>query len=677
MTAELTRTAPAGSSLALQRVADTARCFGLGLISRAGSGHPGITSGMAEVTAALFGSALRFDAADPGWANRDRLVWSAGHGSALCYTLLHMFGFGVTRADLVGFRRMGSRAPGHPEFGVTPGVEATTGPLGEGLGAAVGMAIAETMLAARFNVPGLPVVDHRTYAIVSDGDLMEGVSHEAINLAGLFELDKLTLLWDDNRHTSSAPVSHVRREDVRSRFRDTGWHVVEADGHDIASLCAALSTARRLHGPVLIAARTIAGRYITGIENSHRAHAGVLAADEVERLARELRIDTDPWALEPAAEVAGYCDTVRRELAAARGRWDALLDDYAEAEPARYEQWCAAGDIPASALRALVLQITADPRPMPTREAFCAVMEALGQLSPTLVNAGIDSIRQFPRPLGFYSAGDRRGRNLNCGVREHGMAAALNGMAYHGGLRPAGSCFMSFADHLRPSLRLAAMTRLPIVYGMYNDSVLSGEDGPTHQAVEQLPGLRATPGLVVFRPADAGETAAAWQWAMEHAEPVAFSLSAGPCTPIGTLTEHRGYEGVAVGGYEVGPLVPDPGAVVVATGSELQLVLRARSELTRQGLRVKVVSMPSTTLYLRQPPERRAALTGSAGTPVLVVEAAPRWGWADVLGRPVEMLGVEEFGASASRADLAERYGFTVGNVAARIREIYVSPADG
>lgn len=675
MSAGLITTAAARPGTALQRAADTARCFGLGLISRAGSGHPGITSGMAEVATTLFGLGLRYDPADPEWANRDRLVWSAGHGSALCYTLLYMFGSGVSRADLAGFRRMGSRAPGHPEFGVTPGVEATTGPLGEGLGAAVGMAIAESMLAAQFNVPGLAIIDHRTYAIVSDGDLMEGVSHEAINLASLFDLDKLTLLWDDNRHTSSAPASYVRREDVRARFRDTGWHVVEADGHDTASLSAALAEARRLHGPVLIAARTVAGRYLTGIEDSHRAHAGALAADEVERLTRELGIGASPWALTPGAEVAEYCESVRRRLASERERWNGLLDDYAKAEPARYQRWRASGEIPESALRTLALEIAADPRPMPTRAAFCTVIESLGRLSPGLVNAGIDSIRQFPKSLGFYGAGDRSGRNVNCGVREHGMAAMLNGMAYHGGLRPAGSCFMSFADHLRPSLRLAAMSELAVVYGLYNDSVLSGEDGPTHQAVEQLPGLRATPGLVVFRPADAGETAAAWQWALEHSEPVAFSLTAVPCTPIGALTKNHGYEGVAAGGYEVGPPVPDPGLVVVATGSELQLVLRARADLARRGLRVKVISMPSTTLFLRQPLERRLALTGPADAPILIVEAAPRWGWADALGRPVEMLGVEEFGVSAPRSDLAEQYGFTVPNVAARIQQAYAGHA--
>jgi transketolase len=664
VTTELTLTVPAPSSgLALQRVADTARCFGLGLISRAGSGHPGITSGLAEVATTLYGSALRYDPDDPAWANRDRLVWSAGHGSALCYTLLNLFGFAVSRADLAGFRRLGSCTPGHPEFGRTPGVEATSGPLGEGLGAAVGMAIAESMLAARFNVPGFAVVDHRTYAIVSDGDLMEGVSYEAVNLAGLFELDKLTVLWDDNRHTSSAPAGHVRREDVRARFRDTGWQVIDADGHDIASLGAALSQARRLPGPVLIAARTIAGRYLAGIEDSHRAHAGALAASEVERLARELGIDADPWLLEPAPEVAAGCAVRRQELARERAGWDSLLEDYARAEPELYRQLRAPADVSPSALA----QVAAGSAPLPTRAAFCAAVAALGQVSPSVVNAGIDSIRQFPAALGHYGAGDRRGRNLNCGVREHGMAAALNGIAYHGGLRPTGSCFMSFADHLRPSLRIAAMARLPVVFGLYNDSVMSGEDGPTHQAVEQLPGLRATPGLVVFRPADAGETVAAWQWALEHPEPVAFSLSARPCTPIGALAEHHGYEGVTAGAYEVGPPVEDPGVVVVATGSELQLALSARTELARRGLRIKVVSMPSTTLFLRQPQRWRAELTGPPGTPVLVVEAAPRWGWADVIGRPVDMLGVEEFGASASGSDLAERYGFTVANVAARI----------
>jgi transketolase len=644
-----------------QRVADYVRCRALHMIALAGTGHPGIASGCAEIGTALFDGGMRYDPGDPRWIDRDRFVLSAGHGSALLYTLLALYQHELDDTELDGFRRLSSRTPGHPEYGVTPGVEATAGPLGEGLGAAVGMALAETVLAQRFNRPGFPIIDHHTLALVGDGDLMEGVGQESIGLAGLFGLDKLTVIWDANQCTSSGPIDRTTIEDVPARFGAAGWDVLAVDGHDIDAIRTAILRAKPTPRPSLIAAHTITGRHLD-VAGSHRSHAAPVSPSAVDHLASHLGLDD--FADGRASDVTDYVTARQFDLAADRARWDELMRTYTRVHPKLAKELVDGSPawhhhVSPDWLIDQVADATS------TREASIGCIRALGTGQPTLVNCGIDSGRQFPPELGRYSAADRTGRNVNCGVREHGMGAVLNGLAYHGGVVAVGSCFASFLDHLRPSLRVAAISELPVIIMAYADSVLAGPDGPTHQAVEQLAALRATPGVTVWRPADAVETAWAWHAALREDRPTIL-IVANQMTPALIEVEPGiNQREIGRGGYVAADTDGPSDLTIVATGSEVHVALEARHILASSGIAARVVSVPCVDRFLAQDDAYRQTVAGPVDRPILVVEAARALGWSDTFARHVDVMDVTAFGRSGSHRELAEHFGFTGDKIAA------------
>jgi transketolase len=639
--------------------------------------------GAAALAYVLWTRHLRHHPANPSWPDRDRFVLSAGHGSMLLYSLLFLTGYDLGIEDLERFRQWGSRTPGHPEHGRTPGVEVTTGPLGQGVANAVGMAIAERWLAASFNRPGHDVVDHRTWVLASDGDLMEGVASEVVSLAGTLRLGRLVVLYDSNRVTLSATTDLTFTEDVGARFEACGWHVQRVDGQDLAALDAALTTASaESDRPSLVLARTHIGYGSPHKQDTWHAHGDPLGVDEVRLTKRALG-----W---PEDRPFHVPEEVLREFrrAPARGagleaRWRERVEAYRTTHPTLAERFARAlaGELPDGWEQQLPVFTPADGE-MATRDAGGAVLNALAGVVPNLVGGSADldpstrttlkgcgdfqsptaapSVQGLPTqgtsggPWGFA------GRNLHYGLREHAMAAAMTGMALHGGLLPFGATFLSFSDYMRPSIRLAALSRARVIHVWTHDSIAIGEDGPTHQPVEQLASLRAMPNLLVLRPSDANETVEAWRVALRHTGgPVALVLTRQKL-PVLDRASLAPAAGLARGAYvlvEAGGVQPE--LILIATGSEVSLALEAHARLVVQGVRSRVVSMPCWELFERQPQSYRDAVLPPAVRARVSIEAASPFGWERWVGPEGAILGVATFGASAPGPVVMREFGFT------------------
>jgi transketolase len=675
---------------------NTIRFLAVDAIQKANSGHPGLPLGAAPMAYVLWTRFLRHNPANPGWFDRDRFVLSAGHGSMLLYSLLHLTGYDLPLAEIERFRQWGSRTPGHPERGETPGVETTTGPLGQGVANAVGMALAEAHLAARYNRSGFDLINHFTYCLVGDGDLMEGVAAEAVSLAGHLGLGRLILLYDDNRISLASSTDLAFTENRSGRFAACGWHVQNvADGNETAAIAAALEKARfETERPSLIVVRTHIGYGSPHRQDSFEAHGSPLGSDEVRLTKERLGWPAEPFHL-PEEAVRRFRQALSAGAALER-EWCDRFAAYANAFPelATELQLAMAGELPAGWQEALP-RFPADDKGMATRLAGGKVLNALAPRVSSLVGGSADlnpstftalkGLGDFQNPR--LTAVDRQGgvggewgyagRNIHFGVREHAMAAVMNGMAAHGGVIPFGATFLAFADYLRPALRLSALMGLHLVQVFTHDSIALGEDGPTHQPVEQLASLRLIPNLVVIRPADANETAIAWQVALERKGPVALVLSR-QSLPVLDRSRHAAADGLRRGGYVLSEAAGGaPELILIATGSEVSLALAAQASLAGEGRRIRVVSLPSWELFSEQAEEYRDAVLPPTVAKRLAIEAGSPFGWERFIGCSGAMLGIDRFGASAPGEVLLREYGFTVENVCCHARALLGHDSSG
>ncbi len=653
----------------LRSAADALRCLAMDGVQKANSGHPGMPMGAADYAWTLWSRYLRCNPADPCWPARDRFVLSAGHGSMLLYSLLHLFDFGLSMEDLQSFRQPGSLTPGHPEFGLSPGVETTTGPLGQGLGNAVGMALAQKMLAARFNRPGYPLFNYRVWTIVSDGDMMEGVGSEVASLAGHLKLDSLVVLYDNNRITIEGNTDLAFSEDVVARFAAYGWETLDIDGHDYGEIDGVLEHAcAERDRPLLISCRTHIAQGAPDAHDTAEAHGAPLGEDEVRatKAALGCPVDQDFWVPD---EVREACAARIAEQQEAYGKWQALTEAYQVEHPDLWQQWetmCAA-ELPADLEQRLLAAIA--PGSDATRKFSGAVLQAAAEVVPWLVGGSADlapSNNTMLKKFDSIGTGNFSGRNLHFGVREHAMGAIMNGLV-ESGWRAYGGTFEVFADYMRPSLRLAALSHLPAIYVFTHDSIFLGEDGPTHQPIEHHWALRTIPNLNVMRPADGPETALAWTVALERRDgPTALLLTRQKVVEI-DRARYAPAQGLRQGGYILAA-VEDPELVIVATGSEVGLALGVADELTAQGRRVQVVSMPSTDLFDQQPEEYRRSVLRPDCPRRMSIEAGITHGWERYVGENGLLIGIDHFGASAPYEALAESFGFTVPQILERIK---------
>ena len=672
-----------------QQCINTLRFLSVDMVQKANSGHPGLPLDAAPMAYALWTRWLKYNPRNPQWADRDRFVLSAGHGSALLYSLLHLTGYDLSLDEIKRFRQFGSKAPGHPERGHTPGVEVTTGPLGQGMANAVGLAIAEAQLAARYNRPGHAIIDHHTYALVSDGDLMEGVASEAASLAGHLQLGKLVCLYDDNSVTLAASTDITFSEDRAARFAAYGWHTVRvADGNDLAALNAAIETARaESTKPSLILVRTHIG-YGSPEQDSFKAHGSPLGVDDVRKTKQKLGWPTEPDFLIPDAALARFRTAIGRG-AQAEASWNERLAAYAKAFPDLHRELACRlrGDLPPG-WDADIPVFEADAKGIATRDASGKVMNAIAPQLPALTGGSADldpSTKTALKGLGDFNppaAGDDQqgsagggwsdaGRNLHFGVREHAMGAIVNGLAAHGGFIPYGATFLIFSDYMRPPIRLAALSGLHVVHVFTHDSIALGEDGPTHQPVEQLANLRAIPNVIVIRPADANETAVAWRVALEARDGPVLLVLTRQDVPTLDRKRHTAADGLRSGGYVLSD-APDgrPGLILIASGSEVALIVAAAEQLQAQGIAVRCVSMPSWELFEGLPQAERDAVLPPGVTARLAVELGVAQGWHRYVGDRGAVLSIEHFGASAPAGTLLREYGFTVEHVCARAMEL-------
>jgi transketolase len=661
------------------RCINTLRTLAMDAVESARSGHPGAPMGLAPAGYVLWTRVLKHNPRNPEWPDRDRFVLSAGHASALLYSLLHLCGYDLPLDDLKRFRQWGSRTPGHPEFGHTPGVETTTGPLGQGFGNAVGMAIAERHFAARFNRGGRKIVDHFTYVFCGDGDMMEGISAEAASLAGHLGLGRLICLYDDNRVTIDGGTELSFSEDVARRFSAYRWHVLRVrDGNDLAAIEQAFAAARAETGrPSLIVCRTQIAYGSPNKQGSHEAHGAPLGTDEV-RLTK-LRLGM------PADEAFSVEERVRRHFqrcvakgARAEAVWRKKWDVWAQRHPDLAEEWRQAmeGRLPVG--WDADLPAFADGKPVATRAAFGQALNAVAARMPALMGGSADlspSNNTVIKGARDFQKDAYDGRYLRFGVREHAMGAVLSGLALHKGVRPYGGTFLVFADYMRPSIRLAALMKLPVIYIFTHDSIAVGEDGPTHQPVEQLASLRAIPGLTVIRPADATETAAAWRTALKTtAGPVALVLSR-QNLPVLDRQKLPSAQLVEKGGYVLSDCTGAPEALLIASGSEVHLALKAQALLAEKRVAARVVSLPSWELFEAMPPEYRNSVLPQAVRVRVAVEAGIAMGWERYTGDSGAVVGMTGFGASAPGETVMEKFGFTAERVVDAVLGALSSPA--
>jgi transketolase len=652
------------------RLANAIRALAMDAVEQAKSGHPGLPMGAADIATVLFTRFLKFDPGDPRWPDRDRFVLSAGHGSMLIYALLHLLGYeAMTIDEIKRFRQLGSITPGHPEHGLIPGVETTTGPLGQGLANAVGMAIAERHLAAEF---GADIVDHRTFVLASDGDLMEGISQEAIALAGHLRLAKLIVLYDDNGISIDGPLALADSVDQLKRFEACGWNATQIDGHDPEAIAAALAWANSCGRPSLIACRTTIGFGAPTKAGTEKSHGSPLGADEIKGARERLGWTSPPF------EVPGDIRDAWR-AAGQRGRparlaWEKRLANLPAEKRAEFDRRIA-GELPQAALAAAIRGVKenflAAPKEIATRAASESALEALTAAVPEMMGGSADltgSNNTRPKRMAVFSAAQPAGRFIHYGIREHGMAAAMNGMALHGGIIPYSGTFLTFSDYCRPAIRLAALMEQRVIFVLTHDSIGLGEDGPTHQPVEHLAALRAIPNLLVFRPCDAVETAECWELALaSRRSPSVLALTRQNLPPLRTV--HAAENRCAAGAYELMPAQSGDArsgnaqVSLFASGSEVSIAAQARKLLAARGVAARVVSVPCVELFQNSSPDARAAVIGRA--PVRIgIEAGGRQGWDAVIGSDGAFVGMTGFGASAPAKDLFRHFGITPERVA-------------
>ena len=645
---------------------NTIRTLAVDAVEAAKSGHPGAPMGLAPAAYVLWTKVLKHHPQNPGWPNRDRFVLSCGHASALLYSLLHLCGYDLALDEIKRFRQWGSKTPGHPEYRHTAGVETTTGPLGQGIGNAVGMAIAERHLAARFNRGSRRIVDHFTYVFCGDGDLMEGVASEAASLAGHLGLGRLIGLYDDNHVTIDGGTELSFTENVSQRFRAYGWQVLRVrDGNDLKAIRQAFMDARaETAQPSLIVCRTHIGYGSPHKQDSHEAHGAPLGADEARLTKARLGFSPEASFFIPEEALRRFRRCVERG-AKAEAAWRKTFAAWARESPERAEEWRRAMDRSLPPGWDADLPDFADGKPIATRAAFGRVLNAVAPRLPTLMGGSADltpSNNTAIQGAADFQKGAYDGRYLRFGVREHAMGAILSGMALHGGVRPYGGTFLVFADYMRPSIRLAALMNLPVIYIFTHDSIAVGEDGPTHQPVEHLAALRAIPGLTVIRPADATETAAAWRTALQSADgPVALILSR-QNLPVLDRRKLPPADRLTKGAYVLSD-ADEPQAVLIATGSEVQLALKAQGMLSERGVAARVVSMPSWELFERMPRDYRDAVLPPAVSARVAVEAGIAMGWERYVGDSGTVVGMTGFGASAPGETVMEKFGFTAERV--------------
>jgi transketolase len=651
------------------------RALSMDAVEQAQSGHPGTPMALAPAAYLLWTRFLQHNPRNPAWPDRDRFVLSCGHASMLLYSVLYLSGYDLSLDDLKNFRQWGSRTPGHPERGHTPGVETTTGPLGQGFGNAVGMAMAERFLAGHFNRPGHPVVDHRTWAFASDGDLMEGVASEAASLAGHLRLGKLTVVYDDNHITIDGDTALTFSEDVPRRFEAYGWRVLKVgDGNDLAAISHAYESARAESSrPTLIVLRTVIADPAPTKRNNAEAHGAPLGAEEVRRTKEIMGWPQEPKFFVPEDALAHWRLAVGRgaELEAGwRKRFAAYSAEFPE--PAReLEQWLS-GALPPGWDRALA-ELKLGEKPLATRQASGLALQSLTAAVPNLVGGSADLGTSTGTTLkqGGTFGPATAGRTFHWGVREHGMGACLNGIAAHGGLRPFGSTFLVFSDYMKPAIRLAAIMRLPVIYIGTHDSIGLGEDGPTHQPVEHLAMLRAIPNLVTIRPADAAETIEAWRLALERVTGPTVLVLTRQKLPILARSETDAIEGTRRGAYVLRESPGgEPESIVIATGSEVAVALAAAELLDQSGIRTRVVSMPSWELFAAQPESYRNSVLPPSVRTRVAVEAAGPMGWSRWTTDQGAMVGLEGFGASAPGERLFEEFKVTPEHVADSVRRL-------
>jgi transketolase len=672
-----------------QLCVNTIRFLSVDGVQKANSGHPGLPMGAAAMSYVLWTKFLRHNPIDPSWPDRDRFVLSGGHGSMLLYSLLHLTGYDLSLDEIKNFRQWGSKTPGHPEFGLAPGVEATTGPLGQGFAMGVGFAMAEAHLAARYNRPDHTIIDHYTYGIVSDGDLMEGISHEAASLAGHWQLSKLIYLYDDNHISLAGSTDLTYTEDVTKRFEAYGWQVLMVeDGNDLAAIEAALAAARSdTAHPTLIRVRTIIGFGAPHKQNTFEAHGSPLGPAEVKAAKENLGWPVEPPFYIPSEALDHFRQAIEHGQAQ-QAAWQKKFDAYARAFPELYSELDRAlkGELPDGWNKDLP-QFPAG-KGQATRVSSGQVLNAIAAKVPQLVGGSADlnpSTNTALKGLGdFESAAQSHegtqgavggvwsyaGRNVPYGVREHAMGGLSNGLALHGGVIPFTATFLQFADYMRPAIRLAALMEQRVIFVFTHDSIFLGEDGPTHQPIEHLAALRAVPNLVVLRPADANETAVAWQIAVERRHGPTTLIFSRQALPTFDRTVVASAEGVRKGGYVLIDTKGTPDIILIASGSEVALAAGARDELTKRGLKARVVSLPSWELFDAQPRDYRESVLPSFVKSRLAIEAGVAQGWHKYVGDQGKIMSIERFGASAPASVLAEKFGFTVDAVVTVSRQM-------
>ncbi|MFD1953509.1 transketolase [Paenibacillus thailandensis] len=647
-----------------QLTIDTIRTLSIDAINEANSGHPGLPMGAAPMAYALWANQMKHNPGDSKWFNRDRFVLSAGHGSALLYSLLHLFGYGVSIEDLKSFRKLNSKTPGHPELGHTDGVEATTGPLGQGIATAVGMAMAEAHLAAKFNRDDFPVVDHYTYALVGDGCLMEGVAYEAMSMAGHMKLGKLVVLYDSNDISLDGELNLSFSENIQKRAESVNWQYLRVeDGNDVAAITRAIEEAKKnTDQPTIIEIRTIIGYGSPKVAGTNKAHGNPLGAEEAKATKQAYGWNYEENFYVPD-EVKAYMQTFKDKGDAEQSVWNRLIASYKEAYP----------ELAQELLDAISGKVLIDAKDVLTFDSSKAISTRVA--SGNAINHYVKSVRSIFGGSADLShstmtdiTGEKTfavesyaGRNIYFGVREHAMGAAGNGMAIHGGVKPFVSTFFVFNDYLRPSIRLAAIQKLPITYVFTHDSIAVGEDGPTHEPVEQLAALRAIPGLTVIRPADANETSNAWAYALQQNDgPVALILSR-QNLPVYEETKGK-VEQVASGAYVLAETNANPDVIYVATGSEVSLAVQAKAKLEQEGVSVRVVSMPSWELFEKQSDEYKESVLPSSVKKRVVIEAGIRQGWERYAGSEGKIISIDTFGASGNGNEVLAYFGFTADN---------------
>ncbi len=659
----------------LALTANTIRLLAADGVQKANSGHPGMPMGAADYAAVLFLKHLNHCPANPAWPNRDRFVLSAGHGCLLLYSLLHLAGYDLQLEELKLFRQLGSRTPGHPEYGVTPGVETSTGPLGQGCGNAVGLALAEAMLAARFNLPGETIVDHRTYGICSDGDLMEGISHEAFSLAGHLGLNKLIMFYDCNRITIEGATALAYSDDVRKRFEGYHWNVIEADGHDYAALDQALTQARQEPSrPTLIIGHTCIGKGSPNLAGKPEAHGAPLGPAEVKATKKNLGFPEDQDFFVPD-EVRAIFAARLKELQAQAARWDAAFQRYRAAHPDQAKAWDEAQSLALPQNLETFLPQFDPAKPVATRNASHSVIQGMARAIPYLVGGSADlapSTRTIMEGGGDVGPRAFRGRNFHFGIREHAMGAILNGLALHGGFRAFGATFFVFSDYFKPAIRLACIMKLPVIYVLTHDSFYVGEDGPSHEPVEHIASLRLLPHLTVIRPADPTETGAAWIAALKNKRGPTAILLTRQNLPVIDRTRFPSAQRLEQGAYVLWQSAKGrPRLILIATGSEVSLALDAARELAKDPqLIVRVVSMPSWELFEQQPDKVKKAVLPPSCKLRLAIEAGATLGWEKYTGAKGRVFGLNHFGESGPYKELARKYGFVPENIVKIAREM-------